>query len=520
MISGTLVTALLIGASLTVFRVAHAPDSTAASQPKAPSWRVPAAPNIALPELPRLPGKPDKRIKNVVLLVADDLDWELWQNVPRLKALEAQGTTFTNYVVTDSLCCPSRTSLLRGQYVHNHRVISNTIANGGGWPMFEALSYPQDCLPNWIQRSGANTALVGKYLNEFPTTYQSAKRHQAGWNTFITPMSDEGVYTGFDYNLDVNGTIRRYGSRSRAFLNSVLSGYARTFLMNQKRHQRFFLEFASYNPHTPSPVDRQHVRSHTGAMLPRNAAYNAMMTNPPAWLAGQKPLSAEQLAEQDELWGNRLRSAESIADSYAMLRRTLAKKHVLKHTLIIVTSDNGFHQATRGLEKGKRTAYDTDTVVPLVVIGPGIQKGKVVSQMASETDLGPTIASAMRAKTPEFVDGRSLWPLLAAHQDAHLNGWRTAALSENLGRALPGDPDYQAVSPPKYWALRTVHWLYVLNEDGSEELYDRNADPYELVNIADTAPHATVKQLRDQLLIMRTCSGDTCRRAASLAPTQ
>ena len=78
------------------------------------------------------------QIKNVVLVLADDMDWSLFQQVPRLAALQDQGMTFTRHIVTDSLCCPSRTSIMRGQYVHNHRVVSNTEATGGGWPTFRA----------------------------------------------------------------------------------------------------------------------------------------------------------------------------------------------------------------------------------------------------------------------------------------------------------------------------------------------------------------------------------------------
>ena len=87
---------------------------------------------------------------------------------PAMKALEAEGTTFTNYVVSDSLCCPSRTTIFRGQYVHNHHVVSNDQASGGGWPVFRDQGYPKDCLPVWLHKAGVRTGLVGKYLNQFP----------------------------------------------------------------------------------------------------------------------------------------------------------------------------------------------------------------------------------------------------------------------------------------------------------------------------------------------------------------
>ena len=106
-------------------------------------------------------------IKNVVLLLADDLDWTAFNQVPRLAALKDAGTTLTNFVVTDSLCCPSRTSLMRSQFVHNHRVISN-VPPTGGWSKFYMRKLQNDCLPTWLQAAGVNTSLIGKYLNGFP----------------------------------------------------------------------------------------------------------------------------------------------------------------------------------------------------------------------------------------------------------------------------------------------------------------------------------------------------------------
>ena len=81
---------------------------------------------------------PIPTFKNIVFVLADDLDSALFQQVPRLAALSDKGMTFTNHVVTDSLCCPSRVSILRSQYVHNHLVVSNSQASGGGWPTFAA----------------------------------------------------------------------------------------------------------------------------------------------------------------------------------------------------------------------------------------------------------------------------------------------------------------------------------------------------------------------------------------------
>ncbi len=105
----------------------QAPASASTSTPAEPSTES------VLPESTGLAG-----VRNVVFVLADDLDWELFTQVPRLAALQDEGMTFTNSTVTDSLCCPSRTSILRGQYIHNHRVVSNMSFSGGGWPTFQA----------------------------------------------------------------------------------------------------------------------------------------------------------------------------------------------------------------------------------------------------------------------------------------------------------------------------------------------------------------------------------------------
>ena len=113
--------------------------------------------------------------KNLVFVLADDLDWNLFNQVPRLAALKEQGITFTNHTVTDSLCCPSRVSIMRGQYIHNHKVISNIEATGGGWPTFRDRKEDNDCLPVWLDNAGVTTALFGKYLNDFPSKPKEAK---------------------------------------------------------------------------------------------------------------------------------------------------------------------------------------------------------------------------------------------------------------------------------------------------------------------------------------------------------
>jgi arylsulfatase A-like enzyme len=457
-----------------------------------------------------------ERIRNVVLVLADDLDWKLWKEIPRLSALETRGMTFTNYTVSDSLCCPSRTTIFRGQYVHNHQVISNEAVSGGGWPTFRDKGYPNDCLPTWLQSAGVHTGLIGKYLNEFPQTPAEETTVPPGWDEFVVPTTPVGAYKGYNYRLSTNGVITTYGQAPRDYLNDVLNSKADAFLASAP--QPFFLELASFTPHLPSPVAPRHRGSHAGARVPRDGAFNAPVSNPPSWLKGLVPLGVDSIKHLDRTWQRRAESAEAFADSVDTVLSALTRSGHDQDTLVIVTSDNGFHMGSYRTHRGKRTAFDVDTVVPLVAIGPGVRPGAVQPQMTSETDIGPTIASLLGAATPDWVDGRSLAGLVDPTSQAFgaQSSSRTAALSESLGKPGPEDPDYELLAPPTFTALRTREWLYVRAETGEEELYNRVSDPFEIDNIISTAPRQVVDALRAQFIAMKTCAGPTCRVADSM----
>lgn len=458
------------------------------------------------------------RIRNVVLVLADDLDWKLWNEVPRLKALQERGTMFVNYVVSDSLCCPSRTTILRGQYVHNHQVLANEATNSGGWPTFRDKGYPSDCLPTWLQDARVHTGLIGKYLNEYPQTMAEATSTPAGWDRFVVPTTPAGAYRGYGYTLSDNGVLTQYGDAPSDFLNDVLNDHAAEFI--DTAPTPFFLELASFTPHLPSPVAERHKGTHKGAKVPRDAAFNAPVINPPSWLEGVPPLTKAAIKELDRTWAKRAESAESFADSVETVLDTLAATGHDSDTLVIVTSDNGFHMGSYRTKRGKRTAFDADTVVPFVAIGPGVAPGRRVEAMASETDLGPSIAALLGASAPDWVDGRSIVGQLDPSTLAFGSQpeTRTASLSESLGLSSPGDPDFELLAPPTFTAMHTRDWLYVESLTGERELYNRRTDPLELVNVIDTAPPDTVLALQRQFEALRTCAGPACRAADSIPP--
>jgi len=332
-----------------------------------------------------------------------------------------------------------------------------------------------------------------------------------GFNNFITSISLNQSYKGYNYVLNENGKLRKYGNAPTDFINDVLTAHATSIISTATAP--FFLEFASYSPHTPAPVAMRNRGSHAGSVIPRTAAYNSRGIDEPAWLREVPAITAKRLANLDQIWTRRLESSESLADSYDALVAQLKASGHSQDTLIIVTSDNGYHLASHRLPSGKQTPYREDSVVPAVLIGPGIKPGGVISQMTSTVDLAPTIAQLQGVQPPGWIDGRSLLPLLDGTPDP---AWRTGTLTESLARARPGDPDFGLLEAPTFRALRTQSWLYVEYSDRSVQLIDLISDPFEVNNVIRTAFPAIVQQLQAQLRALSTCSGPSCLVADSM----
>src|SRR3954468_19395665 len=133
---------------------------------------------------------------NVIFILTDDLSSDLVQYMPNVQQMQREGMTFSNYFVTDSLCCPSRASIFSGQYPHNHGVLTNTPPTGG----FSAFrrGAEAETFATVLQSRGYRTSLMGKYFNG----YQPANHYVApGWSNW---QVSGGGYGGFNYSISAN----------------------------------------------------------------------------------------------------------------------------------------------------------------------------------------------------------------------------------------------------------------------------------------------------------------------------
>src|SRR5215203_2040439 len=108
---------------------------------------------------------------NIVFVMADDMPGRLWSTMPALRdRVGAQGVRFRNAYVTQSLCCPSRATVLTGKYPHNHGITGNESPNGGE-PEFRSTGQDLDTVATRVRAAGYRTALIGKYMNGYTGEY-------------------------------------------------------------------------------------------------------------------------------------------------------------------------------------------------------------------------------------------------------------------------------------------------------------------------------------------------------------
>jgi len=483
---------------------------TAGSSPSAPPPSAPP-PSAASP--------PPASRPNVVFVLTDDLSMNLVQYMPAVLALEKAGTTFSNYTVTDSLCCPSRSSIFSGKFPHNTGVFTNGGADGG-FDVFRSRGEESATFATALQQVGYRTAMMGKYLNGY-----NPKDALGGAQPYVPPGWNEwdvagNGYPEFNYDLNQNSQVTRYGSAPGDYLTDVLSAKGSAFITaSAAANTPFLLELATFAPHAPYTPAPQDANTFPGLQAPRGPAFDTLPSNPPPWLAGRAPLSAAETSKIDTDFRKRVQAVQSVDRMIANLEATLTKTGQASNTDIVFSSDNGYHMGEYRLNPGKMTAFDTDINVPLVAAGPGIKADNVVNAPVQNIDLAPTFEALGAAATPADVDGRSLAPMLAGQPDT---GWRTAALVEHHGPDIdPTDPDRpgkNSGNPTSYQALRTTTYTYVEYTDGTKEYYDRSTDPGELNNTAATLPAATLAALHTDLAAMTSCRGQTaCWDAGHLA---
>ncbi|SFK09695.1 Arylsulfatase A [Streptosporangium canum] len=447
---------------------------------------------------------------NIVLILVDDLDDGSLQKFPNIwNQLVGAGTSFDRFFVTNSWCCPSRSSILRSQYVHSHGVLTNT-APEGGFTKFHDSDLERSTLGTWMKSAGYRTGLMGKYLNHYPDGATEPTYVPPGWDEWAVPVRK--LYEEYGYTLNENGVLTAHGSAPEDYLTDVLSQKAGAFVSQSP--DPFFLYLAPIAPHNPANHAPRYANAFADAVAPRTPSFDqADVSAEPHWLSSRPRFSAKAIEKIDERYRRRLRAMLGVDDMVGALVKTLRETGKLDNTYIFFASDNGFHLGQHRLAQGKTTPFDESIKVPLVVRGPGVRPGGVNGEMSANVDLAPTFAELAGAQLPDFAEGRSLVPLLRGRTPSP---WRQNVLlefyrptSEKSARQTP---------VPAYQGMRTAQNTFVRYSTGEYQLYDLARDPYQLHNLAAKVAPAVIAQFNQQLDALAACSGATCRAADSVRP--
>jgi N-acetylglucosamine-6-sulfatase len=455
---------------------------------------------------------------NIVFILTDDLAMNLVPYMPNVQAMQQDGATFVNYFVSNSLCCPSRSSIFTGKFPHNTGVLTNQPPDGG-FASFNAHGDDGHTLALALQRAGYQTAMMGKYLNGYLPRRAGVP---AGWNVW-----DVGgdAYAEFNYDLSQNGAVQHYGADASAYLTDVLASMADRFI-RKSASGPFFLEVATFAPHAPYiPAPRDQDRF-PGLTAPRSPAFNARPdANAPAWLKEIPPIPPAGLRNLDRVFRLRAQSVQAVDKMIGQLRGTLAELGIDKRTWFVFSSDNGLHLGEYSLRPGKMTPFDTDIHVPLIVVGPGVPKAATVNALVENVDLAPSFAEIAGGSAPTVPDGHSfVSPLLHSSFQARIDSsWRQGAFIEHHHpKYAPADPDHPlrfSANPPSYAALRTATALYVEYEGGETSYYDLSRDPYELKNIVASLSPEALKRWHAALRANAMCTGAAaCWDAGRMMP--
>jgi arylsulfatase A-like enzyme len=419
---------------------------------------------------------------NVLLIVLDDATVRGADDMladSRARIVGAVGVAYRQSYVAIPSCCPERGTLLTGQFPHNSGVLRQDL--GGSLDKTRIL--PAD-----LHRAGYRTYHVGKLLHEAIGTRPPPgvfDRWLIGLESYIDP----------EFNLD--GTVRRIPG----YTTTITGDYARRFLASAEAAddgRPWYLSLNFKAPHAPSTPEARY------AALPVPALTfpdEPDRSDKPAYIRNMDVTATAMAPVRTAMW----RTLASVDDQIVLTLNWLAAHGELTNTLVVLTSDNGFHHG-QNRRQAKFIPYTPALQVPLWLRGPGVAaRGTNTDRMVSGVDVAATIYDATGAAPSRVLDGRSLLD----------PSGRREVYAEYFNDAI----NSSAIPP---WAtVRGATWQYIETYDirtGARtfrEWYDLAADPHMLRNLlADGNPanDPATGAVAARLAAYRTCTGAGCPR--------
>jgi len=435
-----------------------------------------------------LAAQPKKR-PNVLFIATDDMNNSLGcyghpvVKSPNLDGLAARGIRFDRAYCQFAFCSPSRSSLMTGLGPDTTKV-------------YNLQKHFREAVPNAVtlsqcfKNNGYFAARVGKiYHYGNPGDIGTDGLDDApSWNHKVNP---KGIDKAEEPKLTNHTPDRKNPGSSISFYASPAPDEQHTDglvaaeiikLLEQNKDKPFFLAAGFYRPHTPYIAPKKYFDLYPPETLepvPYAEGENkiappwAYWTDPPNW-----NMSRRQIQEALQAY---YASISFVDANVGKLLDALDRLGLTETTIIVFWSDHGYGNGEHG-QWMKQTVFEAATRLPLIVTIPGAKsKGKGCARTVELLDLYPTLADLCQLKdVPQNLHGKSLRPLL----DNPNVKWDRPAISQVARRQTTMG-----------YSIRTERHRYTEWNDAKEgeELYDYQADPKELKNLAKSAPHAKLK---------------------------
>ncbi len=452
---------------------------------------------------------------------------------PNIDQIANEGAVFTNSFCTNSICQPSRATILTGKHSH----LNGVTYNGSRW------NSQQLVFPRLMQKEGYKTALIGKWhMKPDPST-------EFGYWKVLSGSGGQGRY----YNPQFNSakgleTITGYST-------DVITDQAIDWLDNNRTEQEPFMLMVQFkSPHVPRRPAVRHLELFKDVEIPEpETLFDDYKTRHPyaekAWMQisglneevtnifppknSDIPLNNKQkeflsrLSKEDrekfhqaydsenqkyyEMKKNGalddkkvrtkyfyqrfikdyLRCVTAIDENVGRLLDYLDQNNLSDNTVVVYSSDQSYYIGEHGWAE-KRWMYEESLSMPFVIRWPKkIQSGQRIHKLIQNMDYAPTFLEMANIKVPQEIQGSSLLPLLSG--DPKNVKWRKAIYYHYYHHGAHNVPRHDGVRTQRF---KLIHFY----TDNVYELYNLKEDPYELNNIYEAPDSQKTKQRMLELL--------------------
>ncbi|HZR41179.1 MAG TPA: sulfatase-like hydrolase/transferase [Ktedonobacteraceae bacterium] len=417
---------------------------------------------------------------NVIVFFTDQQRWDtsgLHGNpldlMPNFDRMAQHGTHLYHAFTPQPVCGPARSCLQTGMYATQTGCFHN------GVPL------PKDAktLAYYFREAGYTTAYIGKWHLAGKEPVDASLR--GGYEYWLASNALEHTSRPYDtivYDND-NRPVKLPGYRVDALTDAAIR------YIDTHQQQPFFLFLSFLEPHHQNkedyfPAPQGYRERYTGAWTPPDLAALGGSTH--QHIAGYYG----QVKRLDEALGR--------------LLDTLKSLDLEDNTIVLFASDHGCHFKTRNSEY-KRSCHESSIRIPVALQGPNFNSGGRIMELVSLIDLHPTLLSAAGIPVPQQMQGRSILPLLRGDRESWPQEVFIQISESQVGRAI-----------------RTHRWKYAvvapdkdpIKDPGSDRyietyLYDLEADPHELANLAGRSSHTEISAtLRQRLIQSMLAAGE------------